>query len=114
MDFSIKFHFDKSNPYFTNVVLEKTFEMRDEETPIRSKATVIDWKEDKNLTKKQVQRVSLKFLFYGFKNIFYRNKRTRRLDTQSSCYDQWMMIVSSYFLKTFPQRKTLAMLKQKQ
>lgn len=64
MDFCIKFHFDKSNPYFTNVVLEKTFEMRDEETPIRSKGTFIDWKEEKNLTQKIVQRVSLHFLFY--------------------------------------------------
>lgn len=64
MDFSIRFHFDKSNPYFTNVVLEKTFEMRDEETPIRSKGTFIDWKEDKNLTKKLVKRVILTFLLY--------------------------------------------------
>ena len=63
MDFSIRFHFDKSNPYFTNEVLEKTFEMRDEETPIRSKGSFIDWKEDKNLTKKKVKRVSLNFYF---------------------------------------------------
>jgi len=57
LDFSIRFHFDKNNPFFKNILLEKTFIMQDEETPLKSKGTAIEWKEEKNLTQKLVKRV---------------------------------------------------------
>ena len=57
-DFTIKFYFDtNTNPYFTNNLLQKTFFMIDEETPLKSEGTFIEWKEGKKLTSKKVTRV---------------------------------------------------------
>jgi nucleosome assembly protein 1-like 1 len=64
--FILSFHFDE-NPYFTNTVLKKYYDMKmspDEENPfsydgptvIKSKGTLINWKEGKNVTKKVVKK----------------------------------------------------------
>lgn len=50
-NFSLFFFF-KHNEHFTNQVLKKTFYMRDSENPIKSEGTLIEWKENKNITKR--------------------------------------------------------------
>lgn len=57
LDFTINFHFDGINPYFKNPLLSKTFFMHDEVTPLKTKSTLIEWKENMDLTKKIVRRV---------------------------------------------------------
>jgi len=54
-NFTIVFHFEP-NEYFSNTLLKKTFTMKDEENPVKSEGTIIDWKEGKNVTKKTVKK----------------------------------------------------------
>lgn len=50
------FHFNP-NDYFTNQVLTKTLVVdTDEQAPVESKGSDIEWKEGKNVTKKTVQK----------------------------------------------------------
>ncbi|CAD8062869.1 unnamed protein product [Paramecium primaurelia] len=55
-NFTIKLTF-LPNEYFTNEVLQKKFFFEDnEDTPIKSESTHIDWKDGKNITQKKVSK----------------------------------------------------------
>lgn len=53
--FEITFTFGP-NDYFTNATLKKTLELDDEEEPVSSKGTVIEWKDGKNTTVKVTKK----------------------------------------------------------
>lgn len=55
-NFTLRFHFEE-NPFFKNSILKKTFFMHDDETPLKSEGTEIDWKQGFNFTKKIVKKV---------------------------------------------------------
>lgn len=50
-NFSITFTFG-ANDYFTNTELKKTVELNEDEEPVKTIGTVIEWKEGKNTTVK--------------------------------------------------------------
>ena len=56
--FTIDFHFEQPNPFFTNAVLSKSYHMVDEEDPILefSEGTEIDWLPGKNLCVKVLRK----------------------------------------------------------
>ncbi len=54
-DFTLKFYFD-DNIYFKNKVLEKKFIHDKDSEVVKSIGTTIEWKENKNLTKKIVKK----------------------------------------------------------
>ena len=74
-DFIIRFHFDE-NPYFKNKIITKQFNMMDDETPIKSIGTVIEWKEGMNLTRKKVLKV-LYFIFKKKKKYYLETKKQK-------------------------------------
>lgn len=49
------FYFE-ANEYFSNAVLTKKIHFKDEENPIKSEGTEIQWAEGKNLTKKTITK----------------------------------------------------------
>ena len=54
-DFTLKFSF-APNEYFTNEVLSKEINFNDKNEPKKSKGSVIDWKDGKNITVKKVTK----------------------------------------------------------
>jgi len=56
--FTIDFHFEQPNPFFTNAVLSKSYHMVDEEDPILefAEGTEIDWHPGKNLCVKVMRK----------------------------------------------------------
>ena len=56
--FALEFHFEQPNPFFTNAVLTKVYQMVDDEEPILefSQGTEIDWLPGKNLCVKVMRR----------------------------------------------------------
>ncbi|EGR27750.1 nucleosome assembly protein, putative [Ichthyophthirius multifiliis] len=68
--YQLIFHF-KPNEYFTNTLLVKTFEIDDEDEPIKSTGTSIDWKQGKNTTIK-IEKKTQKSKKTGTKRIVER------------------------------------------
>jgi nucleosome assembly protein 1-like 1 len=58
MNFTLRFHFAE-NDYFTNKVVEKKFIFENEDHPVRSVGTEIEWKQGRNITKKIQKKVPI-------------------------------------------------------